>query len=109
MKAAGIVTFGTDLVNPDFAAVARSMGIFGRRVEQPGDLDAALATIDSLAAQPRVRAVGETGLDFFRTNYVRGDLMSLLTQYILFAGLVYFTISMLATYAVKRLQRRLSV
>ncbi len=36
-------------------------------------------------------------LDFFRTNYVRGDLMSLLTQYILFAGLVYFTISMLAT------------
>ena len=48
-------------------------------------------------------------LDFFRTNYVRGDLMSLLTQYILFAGLVYFTISMLATYAVKRLQRRLSV
>ncbi|EOR09839.1 MULTISPECIES: ABC transporter permease subunit [Acinetobacter] len=48
-------------------------------------------------------------LDFFRTNYVRGDLMSLLTQYILFAGLVYFTISTLATFAVKRLQRRLSV
>ena len=43
MKAAGIVTFGTDLVNPDFAAVARSMGIFGRRVEAPGELDAALA------------------------------------------------------------------
>ncbi|WP_433847228.1 ABC transporter permease subunit [Acinetobacter proteolyticus] len=48
-------------------------------------------------------------LDFFRTNYVRGDLMSLLTQYILFAGLVYFTVSALATFAVKRLQRRLSV
>ena len=48
-------------------------------------------------------------LDFFRTNYVRGDLMSLLTQYIIFAGLVYFTISMLATYAVNKLQRRLSV
>ena len=48
-------------------------------------------------------------LDFFRTNYVRGDLMSLLTQYILFAFLVYFTISMIATYAVKKLQRRLSV
>ncbi|MCH7339452.1 ABC transporter permease subunit [Acinetobacter sp. NIPH1876] len=48
-------------------------------------------------------------LDFFRTNYVRGDLMSLLTQYILFAGLMYFTISALATFAVKRLQRRLSV
>jgi glutamate/aspartate transport system permease protein len=48
-------------------------------------------------------------LDFFRTNYVRGDLMALLTQYILFAGLVYFTISVLATYAVKKLQRKLSV
>lgn len=42
MKAAGIVTFGTDLVNPDFAAVAQSMGIFGRRVTEPGDLEQAL-------------------------------------------------------------------
>jgi pyruvate dehydrogenase (quinone) len=42
MKAAGIVTFGTDLVNPDFAAVAAAMGMFGRRVEHPGDLDGAL-------------------------------------------------------------------
>ncbi|MCK4102952.1 ABC transporter permease subunit [Acinetobacter radioresistens] len=48
-------------------------------------------------------------LDFFRSNYVRGDLMSLLTQYILFAGLVYFTISALATYTVRRLQKRLHV
>lgn len=39
-------------------------------------------------------------LDFFRTNYVRGDLMGLLTQYILFAGLVYFTVSAIATFAV---------
>ncbi|WNG83938.1 ubiquinone-dependent pyruvate dehydrogenase [Mycobacterium sp. ITM-2016-00316] len=42
MKAAGIVTFGTDLQNPDFAAVARSLGLFGRRVERPGDLESAL-------------------------------------------------------------------
>jgi len=48
-------------------------------------------------------------LDFFRTNYVRGDLMGLLTQYILFAGLVYFTVSAIATFAVKHLQRRLRV
>ncbi|WP_083586856.1 TatD family hydrolase [Agrococcus sp. Marseille-P2731] len=33
-----------------------------------GTLDDALATIDELATQPRVRAVGETGLDFFRTG-----------------------------------------
>lgn len=43
MKAAGIVNYGTDLVNPDFAGVARAMGIFGRRVEQPADLEQALA------------------------------------------------------------------
>ena len=48
-------------------------------------------------------------LDFFRTNYVRGDLMALLTQYILFAGLMYFSVSLIATYAVKKLQRRLTV
>lgn len=33
-----------------------------------GRLDEALAVIDGLAAQPRVRAIGETGLDFFRTG-----------------------------------------
>jgi pyruvate dehydrogenase (quinone) len=43
MKAAGIVNFGTDLVNPNFADVAQAMGMFGRRVEQPGDLEQALA------------------------------------------------------------------
>jgi pyruvate dehydrogenase (quinone) len=43
MKAAGIVTFGTDLVNPDFAAVAQAMGMFGRRVTEPADLERAIA------------------------------------------------------------------
>lgn len=33
-----------------------------------GRLDEAIAVIDELAAQPRVRAIGETGLDFFRTE-----------------------------------------
>ncbi len=36
--------------------------------EQAGELDAAIAVIDELAAEPRVRAIGETGLDFFRTE-----------------------------------------
>ncbi|MFB8387937.1 TatD family hydrolase [Microbacterium sp. NPDC055910] len=31
-------------------------------------LDEAIAVIDELAEQPRVRAIGETGLDFFRTG-----------------------------------------
>lgn len=37
-------------------------------LEARGELDAALAVIDELAARPRVRAVGETGLDFYRTG-----------------------------------------
>ena len=36
--------------------------------EAAGELDAAIGVIDELAAQPRVRAIGETGLDFFRTE-----------------------------------------
>lgn len=36
--------------------------------EQAGELDAAISVIDELGAEPRVRAIGETGLDFFRTD-----------------------------------------
>jgi pyruvate dehydrogenase (quinone) len=45
MKAAGFVELGTDLQNPDFAAMARAMGIHGVRVEDPGDLPAAVAEV----------------------------------------------------------------
>jgi pyruvate dehydrogenase (quinone) len=42
MKSAGIVTYGTDLDNPDFAAMARAAGMFGARVDKAGDLEDAL-------------------------------------------------------------------
>lgn len=42
MKAAGFVGLGTNLDNPDFAAMARAMGILGVRVEDPGDLPGAV-------------------------------------------------------------------
>jgi pyruvate dehydrogenase (quinone) len=42
MKAVGVVSFGTNLVNPDFAALANACGIFGRNVEDPADLEEAL-------------------------------------------------------------------
>jgi len=35
---------------------------------EAGQLDHAIEVIDGLAAHPRVRAIGETGLDFFRTG-----------------------------------------
>ncbi|MGJ5590520.1 TatD family hydrolase [Micrococcus lylae] len=38
------------------------------RHAERGSLDEALAEIERLAAHPRVRAVGETGLDYFRTR-----------------------------------------
>ena len=41
MKIAGYLQTGVDLVNPDFAAMARAMGVFSRRVEDPADLEAA--------------------------------------------------------------------
>jgi pyruvate dehydrogenase (quinone) len=42
MKAAGIVTYGTDLDNPDFAGIARATGLFGTRVDKAGELEDAL-------------------------------------------------------------------
>ncbi|GAA1266051.1 hypothetical protein GCM10009609_31570 [Pseudonocardia aurantiaca] len=42
MKAGGIVTFGTDLTDPDFAGIARSAGLFGARVEASDELGDAL-------------------------------------------------------------------
>ncbi len=45
MKAAGFVNTGVDLDNPDFAAVARAVGIHGVRVEHPDDLPAAIEEV----------------------------------------------------------------
>jgi pyruvate dehydrogenase (quinone) len=42
MKAAGFVDTNVDLKNPDFAAMARAMGLFARRVEDPGELPGAM-------------------------------------------------------------------
>lgn len=42
MKAAGLLDHGTDLDNPDFAAMARAIGIHGIRVEDPGELRGAV-------------------------------------------------------------------
>ncbi len=42
MKAAGFVDTNVELQNPDFAAMAKAMGIFARRVEDPGELPGAV-------------------------------------------------------------------
>lgn len=45
MKASGFVDSGCDLENPDFAEVARAMGIKGVRVESPQDVRAAVEEV----------------------------------------------------------------
>ncbi|HAN23783.1 MAG: TatD family deoxyribonuclease [Microbacterium sp.] len=76
---AGVVQVGGDIESSQWCAWAAEQD---RRVlaavalhpnEAPeyaaaGRLAEAIEVIDALAAQPRVRAVGETGLDFFRTG-----------------------------------------
>jgi pyruvate dehydrogenase (quinone) len=42
MKAAGLIDYGTDLVNPNFSKLADSADIFGIRVETPEEVRPAL-------------------------------------------------------------------
>ena len=43
MQEAGVVPFGVDFKNPNFAKVAEAMGAKGIRIEDPGDVREALA------------------------------------------------------------------
>jgi TatD DNase family protein len=81
-KAVGVdrvVQVGCDLPGAEFAVAAaeRYPAVLAAVALHPnevpalaagGQLDQALARIETLAAHPRVRAVGETGLDFYRTG-----------------------------------------
>jgi TatD DNase family protein len=74
----GVIQVGTDVETSRWSAalahreprVLAAVAIHPNEaplLHQAGELDDALAVIDELAAMPRVVAVGETGLDFFRT------------------------------------------
>jgi pyruvate dehydrogenase (quinone) len=45
MKASGFVESGVQLQNPDFAAMARAMGIYAVRAEDPGELPEAIREV----------------------------------------------------------------
>jgi pyruvate dehydrogenase (quinone) len=45
MKASGFLETGTKLQNPDFAAMARAIGVHAIRVEDPGELPAAIQDV----------------------------------------------------------------
>ena len=81
---AGAVQVGTDVATSIWSAevAAREPRLLAAVALHPNEapeleatagesgtgLDDALTVIDELAARPRVRAIGETGLDFFRTG-----------------------------------------
>ena len=75
----GVVQVGTDLATSEWSAsiAAREPRVLAAVALHPNEapvlqeqglLDEHLAGIERLAALPRVRAIGETGLDFFRTG-----------------------------------------
>lgn len=75
----GIVQVGTDVpssiwsaetaaIEPRMLAAVAIHPNETPRLDAEGTLDDALAAIDELAGRPRVRAIGETGLDFYRTG-----------------------------------------
>jgi TatD DNase family protein len=74
----GVVQVGTDVETSRWSAalagreprVLAAIAIHPNeapRLHATGELDQALAALDEMASQPRVVAIGETGLDFFRT------------------------------------------
>nr|WP_153685393.1 TatD family hydrolase [Agromyces agglutinans] len=76
---AGAVQVGTDLATSRWSAevaerhprLLAAVALHPNEapgLEASGALDDALAVIDELAARPRVRAIGETGLDWYRTG-----------------------------------------
>jgi pyruvate dehydrogenase (quinone) len=91
MKADGIVTYGTDLDNPSFAEIARAVGLYGVRIENPGELDDGLraafdhdgpAVIEVLTVRqelsipPNITAAQAKGFTLWATRSVlsgRGD------------------------------------
>jgi pyruvate dehydrogenase (quinone) len=91
MKGGGFLEFGTDLENPDFAAMARAVGVHAIRVEDPGDVEAAVADLlahpgpalldvvtnkQELAAPPVITAQQVTGFGLWGLRAVlngRGD------------------------------------
>jgi TatD DNase family protein len=78
-RAAGvprIVTVGVDVASSRWSAstaaahegVVAAVAVHPNEAAESTDLEAELAAIEELAGLPQVRAVGETGLDYYRTG-----------------------------------------
>ncbi len=87
MKASGFLNFGTDLKNPDFAAMASAIGVWGKRVEHSKDLSSAIkealehpgpALVDvvtnrmELIMPPEIKAEQVKGFSLYLTKAILG-------------------------------------
>ncbi|WJH38058.1 ubiquinone-dependent pyruvate dehydrogenase (plasmid) [Aliirhizobium terrae] len=91
MKAAGYLETGTDLKNPDFAALARAAGVHAVRVEDPAELDRGIEAVlrhpgpalldvvtnpQELSIPPKIKAAQVMGMSLWAAKAVmngRGD------------------------------------
>jgi pyruvate dehydrogenase (quinone) len=98
MKAAGYLDTGTDLENPDFAIMAKAIGIRGIRVEHPADLESAIkealahdgpVLLDVVTAKqelvmpPKIQLEQAKGFSLYMLNAIingRGDELVELAQ-----------------------------
>jgi pyruvate dehydrogenase (quinone) len=70
MQEAGLVPFGVDFKNPNFAKVAEAMGAKGIRIEEPGDVKAGLAEALAHRSGPVVVDVVVDPLALSRPSHV---------------------------------------
>ena len=82
----------------------------------PGDPAAGVPQDDPLLLQQSIILFQDTSLvytvglmDFLNSARSRGDIIGQANEFLIFAGLVYFVVSFTASFAVKRLQKRLTV
>ncbi|WP_296403029.1 ABC transporter permease subunit [Psychrobacter sp.] len=106
---AGIQSIGSSQVN-----AAKALGMTYSQTMRLIILPQAFRKMTPLILQQCIILFQDTTLvfaiglsDFFRSAYVRGELMGYLTPYILGAGAVYFIISLIASIGVQRLQKNM--
>lgn len=105
---AGIQSIGKGQVN-----AAKALGMTYKQTMQYVILPQAFTKMFPLLLQQSIILFQDTTLvfaiglvDFFRASYVRGDLMGMLTPYILLAGFVYWVISFVLSVLVNRLKAK---
>ena len=97
-------------------AAARALGLRPWQVLRLVILPQAFRKMTPLLLQQSIILFQDTSLvytvglmDFLNSARSRGDIIGQANEFLIFAGLVYFVVSFTASFAVKRLQKRLTV